>query len=81
MPKKEIITSQELPSGAAPLSQAARFGDLVFVQGCTGRHPTSGTVGIPQLTVLRGMDGKLTGGQVSVNGVTGDAEQSSSRRL
>ena len=45
MPKKEIITSQELPSGAAPLSQATRFGNLVFVQGCTGRHPTSGTVG------------------------------------
>ena len=45
MPKKEIITSQELPSAAAPLSQAARFGNLVFVQGCTGRHPTSGTVG------------------------------------
>ncbi len=45
MPKKEIITSQELPSGSAPLSQAARFGNLVFVQGCTGRHPTSGAVG------------------------------------
>ena len=45
MPKKEIITSQELPSGPAPLSQATRFGNLVFVQGCTGRHPTSGAVG------------------------------------
>ena len=45
MRKKEIITSQELPPGPSPLSQATRFGNMVFVQGCTGRHPTSGAVG------------------------------------
>ena len=45
MPKKEIITSQQLPAGPAPLSQATRFGHLVFVQGCTGRHPATGEAG------------------------------------
>ena len=45
MPKKEIIVSEKLSPGRAPLSQATRFGDLVFVQGCTGRHPSSGEVG------------------------------------
>ena len=45
MSKKEIITCQQLPSGSAPLSQAARFGNLIFVAGCTGRHPTTGEVG------------------------------------
>ena len=45
MPKKEIITSQDVQAGAAPLSQATRYGNLVFVQGCTGRHPTTGAVG------------------------------------
>jgi 2-iminobutanoate/2-iminopropanoate deaminase len=41
MPKKEIITTDRVAAGSAPLSQATRFGNLVFVQGCTGRHPTS----------------------------------------
>ena len=27
------------------MSQATRFGNLVFVQGCTGRSPTTGAVG------------------------------------
>ena len=45
MPKKEVINSAELTPGRAPLSQATRFGNLVFVQGCTGRHPTTGAVG------------------------------------
>jgi len=45
MPKKEVINSAGLTPGRAPLSQATRFGDLVFVQGCTGRHPTTGAVG------------------------------------
>ena len=45
MPKKEIITCQQLTAGAAPLSQATRFGNLVFVHGCTGRHPTTGEIG------------------------------------
>ena len=45
MPRKQVINSANLSLGRAPLSQATQFGDLVFVQGCTGRHPTSGEVG------------------------------------
>jgi 2-iminobutanoate/2-iminopropanoate deaminase len=45
MPRKEVINSSKLSPGRAPLSQATCFGNLVFVQGCTGRHPTSGEVG------------------------------------
>ena len=45
MPKKEIIASDKLAPGRALLSQATRFGDLVFVQGCTGRDPSTGEVG------------------------------------
>ena len=45
MPKKEIITNPDLPPGTAPLSHATRFGHLVFVQGCTGRHPSTNDVG------------------------------------
>ncbi len=45
MPRKEIISTDKVTSGNAPLSQAVRYGDLVFVQGCTGRHPTDNTVG------------------------------------
>ena len=45
MAQKEVINSAKLSPGRAPLSQATRFGNLVFVQGCTGRHPVSGEVG------------------------------------
>lgn len=45
MPKKEIITCPDIPSGTMPLSHGTRFGNLVFVQGCTGRHPTTGAIG------------------------------------
>jgi len=45
MAKKEIITSGQLPQSTAPLSHATRFGNLVFVQGCTGRSPTTGAIG------------------------------------
>ncbi|MCH7712035.1 MAG: RidA family protein [Chloroflexi bacterium] len=45
MPNKEIITSDALAPGRGLLSQATRFGNLVFVQGCTGRHPETGEVG------------------------------------
>ncbi len=45
MPNKEIITNPDLPPGTAPLSHATRFGNLVFVQGCTGRHPSTNAVG------------------------------------
>jgi 2-iminobutanoate/2-iminopropanoate deaminase len=44
MPKKEII---QVPLAAANpnLSPATKFGDLVFVAGQTGRHPSTGEVG------------------------------------
>lgn len=45
MPQKEIIQTDRVTAGAAPLSQAVRYGNLVFVQGCTGRHPTDNSVG------------------------------------
>jgi len=45
MPKKEIISTDKITAGNAPLSQAVRYGNLVFVAGCTGRHPTDNTVG------------------------------------
>ena len=45
MPSKEIIASDALAPGRGLLSQATRFGNLVFVQGCTGRHPETGEVG------------------------------------
>ncbi len=45
MPRKEVITCEALPPGRALLSHATRFGNLLFVQGCTGRHPTTGEVG------------------------------------
>jgi len=44
MPKKEIIQVR-LAAPNQNLSPATRFGDLVFVAGQTGRHPTSGEVG------------------------------------
>ena len=45
MPKKEIISTDKITSGNAPLSQGVRYGNLIFVQGCTGRHPTDNSVG------------------------------------
>lgn len=45
MPRKEIITTDKVIAGNAPLSQAVRYGNLVFVAGCTGRHPTDNSVG------------------------------------
>ena len=45
MPKKEIISTDAITAGNAPLSQGVRYGNLIFVQGCTGRHPTDNSVG------------------------------------
>jgi 2-iminobutanoate/2-iminopropanoate deaminase len=44
MPRKEII-HVNLAAPNPNLSPATRFGDLVFVAGQTGRHPTTGEVG------------------------------------
>jgi 2-iminobutanoate/2-iminopropanoate deaminase len=45
MPKKEIVSTDKVLAGSAPLSQATKLGNLVFVAGNTGRHPTNGSVG------------------------------------
>ena len=45
MPKKEIVSTDKVAVGAAPLSQATKLGNLVFVAGNTGRHPTNGEAG------------------------------------
>ena len=45
MPKKEIVSTGKVMAGTAPLSQATKLGNLVFVAGNTGRHPTNGEVG------------------------------------
>ena len=45
MPKKEIVSTEKVTAGTAPLSQATTLGNLVFVAGNTGRHPTNGEVG------------------------------------
>ena len=45
MPKKEIVKTDKVAAGTSPLSQATKLGNLVFVAGNTGRHPTNGSVG------------------------------------
>jgi len=44
MPRKETI-QVHLAASNPHLSPATRFGNLVFVAGQTGRHPTTGEVG------------------------------------
>ena len=44
MPRKEVIRV-EIAASNPNLSLATRFGNLVFVAGQTGRHPTTGEVG------------------------------------
>ncbi len=45
MPRKEIVSTDKVAAGTAPLSQGTKLGNPVFVAGNTGRHPTSGEVG------------------------------------
>ena len=45
MPREEIVSTDKVLAGAAPLSQATKLGNLVFVAGNTGRHPTTGETG------------------------------------
>ena len=45
MPRKEIVSTGKVLAGTAPLSQATKLGNLVFVAGNTGRHPTTGETG------------------------------------
>jgi 2-iminobutanoate/2-iminopropanoate deaminase len=44
MPKKETV-QVDLAAANPNLSPATRFGNLVFVAGQTGRHPSTGEVG------------------------------------
>jgi 2-iminobutanoate/2-iminopropanoate deaminase len=44
MPKKEII-HVDIAASNPNLSNATRFGNLVFVAGQTGRHPKTGELG------------------------------------
>jgi 2-iminobutanoate/2-iminopropanoate deaminase len=44
MPRKETI-QVNMAASNPNLSSATRFGNLVFVAGQTGRHPTTGEVG------------------------------------
>ena len=45
MPGKEIVSTDKVAAGTAPLSQGTKLGNLVFVAGNTGRHPTNGEIG------------------------------------
>ena len=45
MPGKEIVSTEKVAAGTAPLSQGTKLGNLVFVAGNTGRHPTNGGMG------------------------------------
>ena len=44
MPKKEIVDAG-FATGNPNLSPGTRFGNLVFVSGQTGRHPSTGKLG------------------------------------
>jgi 2-iminobutanoate/2-iminopropanoate deaminase len=44
MPRKEVVKA-ELAAANPNLSAATRFGNLVFVAGQTGRHPSTGELG------------------------------------
>ena len=45
MPKKEVLSTPNVSPGQGPVSQATRFGNMVYIQGFTGRHPTTGELG------------------------------------
>ena len=45
MTSKTTINSANIMGGTNPLSQATIHGGVIYLQGCTGRHPTEGTVG------------------------------------
>ena len=45
MSAKQIVNTANITGGTNPLPQASIFGGIIYLQGCTGRHPTEGTVG------------------------------------
>ncbi len=49
MPKKEIVSTDKAPRPIAPISQATRFGQLVFTAGMGGRDPKTGQLAGPDV--------------------------------
>ena len=45
MPEKEIVSTEKVTAGTAPLSQATKLGNLVNVAGNTGLQPTNRELG------------------------------------
>jgi 2-iminobutanoate/2-iminopropanoate deaminase len=45
MSSKNTVNSANITGGANPLSQATIHNGIIYLQGCTGRHPTNGNVG------------------------------------
>ena len=45
MPAKEMITPASLGAAGPPLSPGIKVGDMVYVSGQVGRHPTTGQMG------------------------------------
>jgi 2-iminobutanoate/2-iminopropanoate deaminase len=45
MPKKEVIAPASFQASATPLSPGIKVGNMVYVSGQVGRHPTTGQMG------------------------------------
>src|SRR5919108_1127967 len=45
MPRKEVIAPASLGTAGPPLSPAIKVGNMVYVSGQVGRHPTTGQMG------------------------------------
>jgi 2-iminobutanoate/2-iminopropanoate deaminase len=45
MPRKEVIAPANLSPAGPPLSPAIKAGNMVYVSGQVGRHPTTGQMG------------------------------------
>ena len=45
MPRKEVIAPASFPASATPLSPGIKVGNMVYVSGQVGRHPTTGQMG------------------------------------
>jgi 2-iminobutanoate/2-iminopropanoate deaminase len=45
MPRKEVIAPASFASSTTPLSPGIKVGNMVYVSGQVGRHPTTGQMG------------------------------------
>jgi len=45
MPRKEVIAPASLTASGPPLSPGVKVGNMVYVSGQVGRHPTTGQMG------------------------------------